>query len=287
MAKANPSDVHRVLRLPKPRKGHKVVYMSGPDVKTLQVAVNARLKTYGLSSHAVKADGVFGPLTADACWRADYRLGCAWTTCRDAQPQHGGLLAQSGQRAIRHYRHRTPTQLARARWRARHIRKPTGPTVMFDSVTLDQIPTSAQAVAGYVAGRFPTFVRLAALFPHARRVSIAVASTQDAQVVDCEPGDATPATTVNFVKRRLAEGHKLPAVYCSVSQVRDVLAHLAAAGIKRSQIKLWTAHFTGKPHICTPRCGNGMPTTADATQWTDRALGRNLDESLVTPNWWR
>jgi hypothetical protein len=61
-----------------------------------------------------------------------------------------------------------------------------------------------------------------------------------------------------------------------------VLAALARAGIDRSQVRLWTAHYTGHAHLCTATCGFGFRWTADATQWTDRALGRNLDESVCT-----
>lgn len=155
-------------------------------------------------------------------------------------------------------------------------------TTMYDSVTLTEIPSDAAAVAGYVNGRWPTFPQLASRFPKARRISIAVTAEADADVLDVERGDATPAQAPKWVRRQAARGVKLPVVYCSVSDARTVLGVLAASGIKRSQIRLWTAHYTGKPHRCSAACGFGLSTTADATQYTDRALGRNLDASLVT-----
>jgi hypothetical protein len=160
------------------------------------------------------------------------------------------------------------------------------PTVMYDSVTVSAIPGDAKAVAGYTAGRFPTLPTLQQHFPKARKLSIAVASRFDAECLDVEPGDATPEVAAAWVKRQHARGVGRPVIYCSVSSAQTVLSKLAGAGIARSQIRLWTAHFTFKPHRCGPECGFGFSGRADATQWTDKALGRNLDESLVDPSFW-
>jgi len=70
-----------------------------------------------------------------------------------------------------------------------------------------------------------------------------------------------------------------PAVYISISSAATLLQTLEHAGIGREQIRLWTAHYTYAPHICGPGCGYGE-INAQATQWTDRAHGRNLDQSL-------
>lgn len=43
--------------------------------------------------------------------------------------------------------------------------------------------------------------------------------------------------------------------------------------------KLWTAHYTGVPHLCGPACGYGFSDHADGTQWTDH--GGSWDESLL------
>jgi hypothetical protein len=51
--------------------------------------------------------------------------------------------------------------------------------------------------------------------------------------------------------------------------------------MKRSDIRLWTAHYTQRSHRCDSKCGFGMAGVADATQWTSRSMGRTLDESLV------
>lgn len=177
------------------------------------------------------------------------------------------------------------------RWqkKLKDLDKPVvGPSIMYDSVTLSEIPRNAPAVAGYVGGRFLTFPKLAAQFPNARHVSIAVASTQDADVLDIEPGNSRPDLAPGWFRRQKARGLKrTPVLYSSLSDAKNVVSAMSRAGIPRNQYRLWTAHYTHKPHICGPSCGFGMPTTADATQWTDKALGRNLDQSLVRPSFWR
>lgn len=155
---------------------------------------------------------------------------------------------------------------------------------MYDAIVTANIPHDAEAVAGYVNGRWPTFNSLRALFPKAHRLSIAVNASADAECLDVEPGDATPAQAAAWVKRQRARGVVRPVIYCSVSQARTVLDDLAKAGISRFSIRLWTAHYTHVPHRCNAKCGFGLNATADATQFTDRALGRSLDESLCADN---
>jgi hypothetical protein len=157
---------------------------------------------------------------------------------------------------------------------------------MYDAIDVAQIPTGAAAVAGYVDGHWPTYARLRLRFRSAYRLSIAVFAHDDAHCLDVEQGDASPEQAVAWVKRQLARGVHRPAVYASVSVMPRVLGLLHQAGIGRGQVRIWTAHYTFSPHLCSPRCGYGMGTTADATQYTDRAHGRNLDASLVAHGFW-
>lgn len=153
--------------------------------------------------------------------------------------------------------------------------------LMYDSVNVTQIPLDAEAVAGYVNGAWPTYATLVAQWPHAHKLSIAVTADRDADCLDVERGDASPDQAPAWVKRQQARGVKRPVVYCSVSQAAVVLAALAKAGITRSQIRLWTAHYTGKPHRCSAAiCGYQFPGVADATQYDNHADGKNLDASL-------
>lgn len=164
---------------------------------------------------------------------------------------------------------------------ARPKRKPA-PFTMYDSVTPSEIPAKAVAVAGYVNGHWPTFAGLARSHPHAKRLSIAVNAGHDAECLDVEQGDASPGEAPAWVFRQKQRGVKRPVVYTSVSQAPAVLRELARHGIKRQDIRLWTAHYTFVPHVCNAKCGFGK-LAADATQYTDHAFGRNLDASLCKP----
>ena len=153
---------------------------------------------------------------------------------------------------------------------------------MYDSVDVKQIPVNAEAVAGYVGGFWPTYKSLVAEFPNAKKLSIAVRATEDADCLDVEQGDATPDQAPAWVRRQKNRGVKKPVIYCSVSQAPSVLRTLSKAGIFRADIRLWTAHYTFKPHLCSSSCGFG-DVKADATQYTDHALGKTLDASLCLP----
>ena len=70
---------------------------------------------------------------------------------------------------------------------------------------------------------------------------------------------------------------------------------LASAGVSRSQVRLWTAHYNGQPHLCSSACGFGVEQAVDATQWASpQAAGtvpsmygsRNIDVSLTADDFW-
>jgi len=155
---------------------------------------------------------------------------------------------------------------------------------MYDSVDLGQIPADAHAVAGYVNGRWPTFPEVRRRWPKARHLSVAVSASAHARCLDVERFDATPAQAPAWIRRQLLAGVHKPVIYCSLVTAAPLLRVLERANISRHAVKLWTAHYTGRPHRCGPQCGLGLGTTADATQWTNRALGRNLDASLCAPD---
>ena len=188
------------------------------------------------------------------------------------------------------YRHATVDKVAaKLAWLIRRFRRVTIAEVpseftMYDSVNLDAIPVKAQAVAGYVNGRWPTYGQLRERWPQAKRLSITVTADALAECLDIEKGDATPDQASVWVRRQHGRGVKRPVVYTSVSQAPTVLNALKQAGIGRLHVRLWTAHYTGKPHRCTSACGYPFPGRADATQYTDRAFGRTLDASLCAPD---
>lgn len=142
--------------------------------------------------------------------------------------------------------------------------------VMFDSVDVSTIPPDAAAVAGYTSGSWPTYPDLVRAFPKAHRLSIAVSAEHDADCLDIEPGDAAISQAPAWVKRQQARGVYRPCLYTSLSYMPGLKDALQAAGIPRESVRLWVAHYTYHAHI---------EPGYDACQWTDRALGRNLDQS--------
>jgi hypothetical protein len=157
------------------------------------------------------------------------------------------------------------------------------PLAMFDSTDPSQIPSSAPAVAGYVGGAWPTFKGLGKEFPKARRLSIAVSSSESALCLDVEPGDATNSTAVTWAKRELhKKSRRLVWLYTSVSNVDPLLAALRAGGVDLSKVLIWSAHYTFHAHLCGPHSCGETSHDCQATQWTDHSLGRTLDQSLVS-----
>ena len=149
---------------------------------------------------------------------------------------------------------------------------------MYDDVNVHLIPKNAEAVAGYVNGRYKTWPAVVAGWPNAHKLSIAVSSAADAMCLDVEPGDATNQVAAGWFKRQ--KGVK-PVFYTSVSNAAALIKALAQAGIMRGQYRLWTAHYTGKEHLCNAKCGFGN-FQADATQFEDRVGNVSLDKSLLS-----
>lgn len=156
-----------------------------------------------------------------------------------------------------------------------------GDLVMFDSTDLGQIPADAACVAGYVGGRWPTAREIPHRFPRARLLTIAVTAAEDAETLDIETGDATPADAAGWFERQRRRGVPRPCLYASASVMAAVVAAIRAAGIERGAVRLWSAHYTHSPHICGPKTCGAVSLDVDGTQWTDKALGRNLDLSLL------
>ncbi|HEY5091059.1 MAG TPA: hypothetical protein VIK30_13865 [Polyangia bacterium] len=156
---------------------------------------------------------------------------------------------------------------------------------MYDSIVND-IPADAEAIAGYVAGNWPTFNE--AWFqnsPAKYKLSIAIRANEDAHALDVEPGDVSPTDTngiASWVLRQMARGVYRPWVYASASNVDGIVQGLTSHGVHRLDYRIWSAHYTGVPHLCGPSTCRECVAQANVTQYTDRAHGANLDESLVS-----
>jgi hypothetical protein len=149
--------------------------------------------------------------------------------------------------------------------------------VLYDSVNVGAIPAGAAspaATAGYVDGWYNNSAAMRAAFPNIPHISIAVFARDDAMALDCEPGDATIQEAPGWVDRQHARGNPLPIVYTSASNIRALRALMGGRNFL-----LWSAHYTGTPHLCGS-CGYDG---ADATQFWDHGThGENIDQTLMS-----
>lgn len=166
---------------------------------------------------------------------------------------------------------------------------------MADSVTVANLPGGYDAYAGYVDGDFKTEAELRARFPGAELVIFTVTGASAAHGVkivpgaDAEPGNVTAQGAALWAARQLkaAPGSR-PVVYADLLtpgySMAEVIAELLALGVTRSQYRVLTAHYTGKPHVCGPGTGCGVGFQADGTQWTSSypgAGGSVIDVSVL------
>jgi peptidoglycan hydrolase-like protein with peptidoglycan-binding domain len=159
---------------------------------------------------------------------------------------------------------------------------------MFDSISVSELPAgSGYAYAGYVNGRWQTYSAIKSKFPGSQVLSIAVSAGSDADCLDVETGDATPEQAASWVLRQLARKAWRPCLYASVSTMGSIVAGLEAAGIGVSTLRLWSAHYGEGTHICGPASCKQLAISADGTQWTDSALGRSLDQSLLSDSFFQ
>jgi hypothetical protein len=153
---------------------------------------------------------------------------------------------------------------------------------MYDSVTLSEIPADPPAVAAYVDGEYANATEATRRFPHALILTIAVDPAHDADCLDIETGDATPADAAGWYDRQRARGVTRPVLYANASTMQaDVVPVIQAARIGRGSVRLWSAHYLDVAHICGPHSCGELSIDADGTQWTSTAMGRDLDESLL------
>lgn len=152
---------------------------------------------------------------------------------------------------------------------------------VYDDTNVSLIPADAVAAAGYVDGIFETWPALTARFGTSiPLISITVFGNK-ARIADVEAGDMGNAQVPGWLRARLADGTEGPGPYTSASNVDALVQVLADSGIARSRYLIWSAHYTGSAHICGPSSCGACRTQCDATQYTDRAQGRSLDETLA------
>lgn len=119
--------------------------------------------------------------------------------------------------------------------------------IMYDAVTVDNMPGNGDLYAGYVDGIYANYAAVVARFPGKIHVPIAVSAGTDSGIVlDVETGDASPDQAPGWVARRRVAGFD-PTVYCNYSTWGSVIAAFNNAGI--AQPHYWIADYDGNPTI--------------------------------------
>jgi hypothetical protein len=144
---------------------------------------------------------------------------------------------------------------------------------MYDGVTASNLPVDAQLVAGYVDGLYKWSDADWARFPNSVKVRIAVFSaTNDGHVLDVEPGDATPAESVDWVLMRRQAGAD-PTIYVNTSTWSTVRAAFQARGVPEPHY--WVAQYDGAASI---------PAGAVAKQYENNQSA-GWDLSVAADHW--
>ena len=182
-------------------------------------------------------------------------------------PRHQATTRQAAKhqaaksKAVRH-------QAAKPKARAASAK----PFLIYDSVTPGAIP-SGKAAAVYANGAYAA--SSAQLTRHHSVLWIDTnGSDPAANVLDVEPGDATPAGAAHWVEHRLsAQPHSVAIVYTMKSDWQQVKANVAALpSWMRPKVRYWIADPTGVPHVVAG---------ASATQWY---WGSSYDVTTANPD---
>jgi hypothetical protein len=142
---------------------------------------------------------------------------------------------------------------------------------MYDSATPQDVP-AGQVVATYADGAHPDYPTQVTDAKQVLWIDI-LGTDPSANVLDIEPGCATPSQAPGWVESRLtADPNSVAILYSSISEWSQVQAAVSSLpSSMQSRIRWWIADPTGSPHI--------VPGS-DATQWY---WGPNYDISTVLP----
>jgi hypothetical protein len=150
---------------------------------------------------------------------------------------------------------------------------PAKPYYIYDSVAPKDIPAEHHTVATYINGRYKASQSDVAGRHKVLWIDTTGGNPSAADVLDVEPGDATPTTAAHWAYQRL---HHDPNAQCCIYTMRSLWpavrasVHQLPSGMG-DHVQWWIADPTGHPHV--------VPGS-DATQWY---WGRNFDISTANP----
>lgn len=142
---------------------------------------------------------------------------------------------------------------------------------MQDAVYTPSLSSAYSAFGGYLDGRYPTAAYVLSRFPNAHHLFYTT-GLGPAEGIDVEPGNAGWDqgfnTVAAWIKWRRSVGVVKPVVYLPASSVVEMILVLAGNGVPRSNYRLFPAHWTGEPHICSSQdIPSSFAWEADATQF--------------------
>jgi hypothetical protein len=236
------------------------------EVLGVQTHKTLPAKQQPAASHASpRLSAVPTPAKAAPAKAAAAKAAPAKAAAVKAAPAKAAVAAKPSARA-----HAAPRPAARHK-----AAQPTGPTrpyTMYDSVTPGALPAN-QPAAVYADGAYAA--SSSEMSGHHSVLWIDTnGSDPNANVLDVEPGDATPAGSAQWVQAHLSkQPHSVAIIYTMRSDWSAVQG--AVAGLpswEQSHVRYWIADPTGVPHV--------VPGSS-ATQWY---WGSSYDMSTANPN---
>lgn len=153
--------------------------------------------------------------------------------------------------------------------------------LMYDSTDAFAIPAGAEMIAAYFNGKYANLAQVRVRFPHADIVTVTVMDAAQADVLDVEARNASPAQAAGWIRAMHSAGYQRPTVYCSLATVPAVreATGILVAGV---DYDVWAADWTGSAHeVVLP--GPGQHAVAAAVQYENTP---GYDVSAVYDNGW-
>lgn len=142
----------------------------------------------------------------------------------------------------------------------------------YSSVTTSDIPASAPVVFAYSNPPYAQVEEVKRRCPHARIVTIATHLDVKADMYDFENGAIPVADAVTVLRDHLASGQSRPIAYAALDDLQTIMTEFTSKVGNHERVRWLPAHFTDSPEL---------PSWADGVQWSEKALGRNLNEYLL------
>ena len=228
-------------------------------------------KTVHSGSTAARPAAAFDAVTGGTAQLDSVHTAATGTTTAVSTAAFGGTAAHHPAKATV----ATTAKHAPAKPAAKHApakRDHAKPYQIYDSVTPSSLPSGKDA-AVYANGAYATSAHQVAGHKSVLWIDTN-GSNPGANVLDVEPGDATPAAAAAWAQQRLVKHPDSVAIIYTMrsswQDVKDNVAHLPKG--QQDNVRYWIADPTGVKHI--------VPGS-DATQWY---WGSSIDISAANPS---